>query len=254
MSRELFALILKKIEPYTDYLYFHVMGEPLLHSELEYFLDLCAMHSFHANITTNGTLIRSLSDKIIRKKALRLINFSLHSLENNKHNDPNYLKNILEFAELTGKENPNLIICLRLWNYSHAVPSVFNKNIIKEIKDFFNYPHEIQEIPQQGNGLKLRKNLYLSQSERFEWPNMKLEDIGDKGFCLGLRDQIAILVDGTVVPCCLDSEGSINLGNIKNSSLPEIYNSQKAQRIYNGFSSRILIEEFCRKCDYRKRF
>jgi len=254
MSPELFSRILNKIKGYSDYLYFHVMGEPLLHPELGGFLELCTEYSFRANITTNGVLIKNAADKIIHRKALRLINFSLHSFEDNKITNPDYLKDIFEFAKLAEKENPNLIVCLRLWNYSPNLSIAPNKEIISRIKEFFGYPGEIEEIPQLGNGMKLRKNLYLSQSEKFDWPDLKKNEISQNGYCLGLRDQIAILVDGTVVPCCLDSEGSINLGNIKDSLFSEIIISPKAEKIYNGFSERKLIEELCRKCGYRRRF
>ena len=253
ISRDLLLHVLEEVKPFTDYLYFHVMGEPLLHPGIGSFLELCAEQDFHANITTNGTLIKENAGKLIDKKALRLINFSLHSLENSQTNRYAYLQDIFEFAELSRQSNPKLIICFRLWNYSHS-SSILNQEIIRKIKNFFDYPCEIKKIPQLGNGLKLRENLYLSQSERFEWPDMKTEEIGTRGFCLALRDQIAILVDGTVVPCCLDREGSIGLGNIKESAFSEIIASPRAKNIYNGFSERRVAEELCRKCGYRTRF
>ena len=35
------------------------------------------------------------------------------------------------------------------------------------------------------------------------------------------------MVDGTIVPCCLDSEGVINLGNIFNDDIDAVLNSVK---------------------------
>jgi radical SAM protein with 4Fe4S-binding SPASM domain len=105
-----------------------------------------------------------------------------------------------------------------------------------------------------GNWTKLAQNVYLSQALCFGWPNIGNKDISARGFCLGLREQVAILVDGTVVPCCLDSEGIIDLGNIKKSSFDEIITAERATNIYNGFSGRKIVELLCRKCGYRKRF
>ena len=70
----------------------------------------------------------------------------------------------------------------------------------------------------------------------------------------GLRDQIGILCDGTVVPCCLDAEGSIALGNIFRQSLDEILNSERAKALYRGFSNRAPAEELCLRCGYAERF
>jgi len=63
-----------------------------------------------------------------------------------------------------------------------------------------------------------------------------------------------ILVDGTVVPCCLDGEGVINLGNIHESDFSQIVESERANNIFNGFSRREAVEELCRKCGYRTKF
>ncbi len=80
------------------------------------------------------------------------------------------------------------------------------------------------------------------------------EDLGEQGFCMGLRDQIAVLSDGTVVPCCLDHEGDIALGNLFTSPLSEILASQRARALYDGFSRRLATEPLCRRCAYRVRF
>ncbi len=256
MDIALFEKILGEVKDYTKYLYFHVMGEPFLHPELETFLDLSEKYSFFANITTNGTLIWQVKDKIIAKKALRLINFSLHSFESEVSNckTDNYLEEILTFSNEAKKKNPNLIVCLRLWNLKENSHSSVNRHILTRIEKFFGLPCEIKETSMTANRIKISGNVYLSQSNRFNWPDINIADLGTKGFCLGLREQAAILVDGTTVPCCLDSEGTINLGNIKENSFPEIIKSKRALDLYNGFSERRLTEPLCRKCGYRFRF
>lgn len=88
----------------------------------------------------------------------------------------------------------------------------------------------------------------------FEWPTIKREIISKKGKCQGLRNQIAILVDGSVVPCCLDQDGDIVLGNILKDSLSSILESDQVKRIKNGFENNILEEPLCQRCGYRKKF
>jgi radical SAM protein with 4Fe4S-binding SPASM domain len=123
------------------------------------------------------------------------------------------------------------------------------------IEDFFSLDYKIEEQVIPARGIKIKEKIYLNQGSEFKWPDTKLEDEDTVGFCHGLRNQIAILVDGTVVPCCLDGEGVINLGNIYNSnSFNDIVEGERALSIFNGFSNRQVKEELCRKCDYRRRF
>lgn len=256
MGIGLFRKILNEVGDYSKYIYFHVMGEPLMHPELETFLDLSGEYGFFANITTNGTLIGKLKEKIISKQALRLINFSLHSFEANTTDSKidSYLDEIFAFVREAKNKNPKLISCFRLWNVKGNYHHSSNEYILRKIEKFFAFPHEIKEIPLTGNGIKVSENVYVNQSNFFDWPNSTIADLNSKGFCLGLRDQVAILVDGTVVPCCLDSEGTIKLGNIKETSFTEIINSRRALDLYDGFSTRKLVEPLCRKCGYRSRF
>jgi radical SAM protein with 4Fe4S-binding SPASM domain len=79
-------------------------------------------------------------------------------------------------------------------------------------------------------------------------------DFGESGFCLGLREQFAVLADGTVVPCCLDRNADMALGNIFKQPINDILEGERARRIVDGFSKRQIAEELCRKCSYRQRF
>lgn len=258
MKIELFRKILEEVRDYSRYIYFHVMGEPLMHPEIESFLDLCQEYGCFANITTNATLLGNIKDKIISKKALRLINFSLHSFESNtpECEIDSYLDGILSFVKEAKKNNPEIISCFRLWNMKENSTNFSNQYVLRKIEKFFRVSAEIKEIPatSASNGIKVAHNTYVNQAECFDWPNANIPDLNLKGFCLGLRDQAAILVDGTVVPCCVDSEGVVNLGNIREISFSEIINGKRAVDLYDGFSARKLVESLCRKCGYRSRF
>ena len=99
----------------------------------------------------------------------------------------------------------------------------------------------------------LGEKLYLEHAEKFDWPDLSAPERGTE-FCLGLRDQLAVLVDGTVVPCCLDHEGDIPLGNLLREELGDILVSPRARAVYDGFSGRRPSEELCRRCGYASRF
>ncbi len=255
MSVELFETILNKVRGSTDYLYFHVMGEPLLHPQIGFFLEKCHEYDYMVNLTTNGTLIDRVSDRLIGKKALRQINFSLHSFDSNASNYSmnTYINKIFDFIDLVRKEG-NIKISLRLWNLSKDKKDEKNSYILNRIKKQFELDDTFEDLVSKYNALKIAEDIYLNQAARFDWPNIELNEINTRGFCYGLRDQLAILVDGTVVPCCLDGEGIVRLGNINEDSVSEILQSSRAKELYEGFSNRQVVEELCKKCDYRMRF
>ena len=234
------------------------MGEPLLNPKIERFLELSEEAGFKVNITTNGTLIKKVKPILYKSKALRQVNISLHSFEaNDVEVDFNeYIDEVLNFAQYCNN-NTKIISALRLWNLDSLQlkgNNDRNNDIFRIIEEKFNLNYDLREKIELDKKAKIKDRIYLHAAEKFSWPSSDANDIGDKGFCYGLRDQLGILVDGTVVPCCLDSEGNINLGNILKSPLDEILRGERAIKLYDGFSNRIAVEELCKKCGYRKRF
>lgn len=259
MSIETYEKILDQIKNYTNYIYLHVKGEPLLHPQIDQFLDISFEKGFKVNITTNGTLINKVKDKLLMKPALRQINFSLHSFDGNTGNKDKveYIDDIISFVK-EARNRSELLISLRLWNLeennANNMEKCRNTEILEIIEKEFKLPYKIQEKVVPGRGVKIAEGIYVNQDIRFDWPDLKEKEDDGIGFCYGLRNQIAILVDGTVVPCCLDGEGVINLGNMKTTHFSKIIESERANRMIDGFSRREAVEELCRKCGYRKRF
>ena len=255
MTPAFFQSVLEKIKLYTDYLYFHVMGEPLMHPDLEALLDLSHDHGFKVNITTNGTLIKRTGPNIIQKPALRQINFSLHSclVNGSGGSAGEYLDDIFAFAKKTFREK-GPIICLRLWNAKGNGDVSANGDILERIGREFDCVAALSDHAKLFDGVKIADGIFLNCAVEFEWPGLDKKDCGREGFCRGLRDQLAVLVDGTVVPCCLDARGEIALGNIGLQLVEEIVHSQRAKAVYEGFSKRMVVEELCRRCGFRLRF
>jgi radical SAM protein with 4Fe4S-binding SPASM domain len=260
MSIDTFCDTLDQIKDYTDYINFHVKGEPLLHPEIDKLLDISYEKGFMVNITTNGTRIHLLKDKLLGKPALRQVNFSLHSFDGNEgaQNKEAYINNILMFTQEALTSSKQLLISMRLWNLEESneinLEKKINNRILTAIEQGFQLDYRIEEKVEPGRGIKIADRVYINQDHQFKWPDLKEEEDAGIGFCYGLRNQVAILVDGTVVPCCLDGEGVINLGNIKTDRFSDIIESERATNIVEGFSQRKSVEELCRKCGYRKRF
>ena len=259
MKIEDFRKILEQIKPYTDFIYFHVKGEPLLHPEVDKFLDLSYEKGFMVNITTNGTLLKEVTNKILMKPALRQVNISLQSFDGNKlpESKEEFINNIFSFVDMAVNKT-KVITALRLWNIdkNKDETSQRNKNIeiLNRIESHFKLPYKIEGEINPTKGIKIADRVFLNQDYEFKWPALDKEEDFNKGFCYALKTQIAILVDGTVVPCCLDGEGIINLGNIYKTPFSEIMEGERATKIYQGFSKKEVVEELCRKCGFRKRF
>lgn len=259
LSVESFSSILDQINPYTRHINLHVKGEPLLHPELERFLDISCEKGFQVNITTNGTLIRRVRERLLGKPALRQINFSLHSFDGNSSgaNRDSYIGDILEFTKEALKQ-PKFLVAFRFWNLSmttdHDPEDRRNDEFLSEIEKAFDLPYRIRDEVRPDRGIKIADRLYVNQAHLFEWPDLEADEYPGSGFCHALRNQAAILVDGTVVPCCLDGEGIMNLGNLHSAPFGEIIDSPRAMAIFDGFSRKEAVEELCRKCGYRQRF
>ena len=259
MSEAAFEQILDQIKPFADSIYLHVKGEPLLHPNLGDFLDISHEKGFKVNMTTNGTLIDKVADVLISKPAVRQINFSLHSVDRNQKEvcKDEYIDSILRFSNRAVAES-NIIISLRLWNLDKALvrddQRKKNADIIRKIEENFKLSYHIQGNLSETKALKIGNRVYLNQDYEFKWPDLKEEEDFTEGACYGLRNQVAILVNGTVVPCCLDGEGIINLGNIFECNFSDIIHGKRAESIRLGFCNHNVVEELCRKCGYRKRF
>ena len=246
---EEFRVLAERLRPYTAYLYLHVMGEPLLHPQLEELLHISWEMGFKICLTTNGVLLPDRQALLLSGPPLHKVSVSLHCMEGNGAGElGGYLSGAWEYAVQAARRGT--ICALRLWNIGGAD----RRN--GEILDFLAEKlgaHPLS-LPQPRKGSwKLGERLYLEQAEKFEWPDLARPE-GPVRFCLGLRDQAAVLCDGTVVPCCLDHEGDIPLGNLLEQDFAEILDSPRARAVYDGFSQGRPSEELCRRCGFAQRF
>lgn len=243
ITLEKMEALLEKINDYTDYVYLHVKGEPLLHPNLEGILNLCAKYHKQVNITTNGTLLKEKRN-LLNHPAVRQINISLHS-ENQK---ANYLEDIFKTVD----KLRNKIIVFRFWTMENDSLDRKSTKIVDRIISYYDLSPEIVEKIKKEKHIKIKDNLYVDKANEFVWPNLNNDYVNDMGTCYALKDQLAILVDGTVVPCCLDSNGIIKLGNIYNQTLDGIISSNRYQEMKQGFCNRRVNEELCKHCSFKE--
>ena len=246
MSIHEFDAITDKLQGITKYIYYHLMGEPTTHPQLPEFVELAGKKGFNSAVTTNGTLLSKVGDSLIAAGVYK-VNISVHSFEEGETEDfKRYLDGCFDFADKASRAG--VLVVLRLWNNGHDGGK--NEDILLRAKERFS----LDEWKLGSRGARIRHKLHLEYGERFAWPDMEADDGGEGVFCYGLADHFSVLCDGTVVPCCLDAEGDIALGNAFEEDVGEILSSERAVAIREGFAKRHACEELCRKCGYARRF
>lgn len=245
MSEAEFTYILKQLQGQTSYIYYHLMGEPLVHPALPEYIRLAGEGGFKSIVTTNGTLLSKRKDELL-SAGVHKVNISLHSFEQGSEDEhKRYLCELSDFAKTAAEQGT--IVVFRLWNKG------FDGGKNDFVLDFLKAQID-GEWKENTRGLRIKEKLFLEWGERFEWPDEQAEMKGDRFFCYGLKDQFGILCDGTVVPCCLDSDGVIALGNIFKEDLDTILNSPRAKAMVEGFQCGKATEDLCRRCGYAQRF
>ena len=251
LTPEEFALLAGRLRPHTDYLYLHVMGEPLLHPQLGELLDIASRLGFRVIVTTNGTLLKKQQDTLLNAACLHKVHISLHSFEANEaENFEEYLRDCAAFG--AAARTRGVLVNYRLWNLDGAESAGLNsrnEEILAALRGAFPAPWE-----ENSWGWRLEPGVFVQYGERFEWPDASARDHGERGRCLGLRQQAAVLCDGTVGPCCLDHEGDIALGNLFAQEWDEILSSEKARAIRDGFAAGKRVHPLCRRCGFSQRF
>lgn len=251
LTVEEFDFICQRIKPFTDYVYLHVMGEPLLHPHFEEILRTADGYCFKVNITTNGSQVKA-RQAILQKYPPRQINISLHDLEENVPAEqlPQLLRDLIDVADsLAGSTYFNF----RLWNRVEGEAiGVFSQRCIDLLIGYLSLDASLFTPENFLKGIHLRKHIYLQSAPRFDWPDAgAVASAGEPKTCYALKAHIAILSDGTIVPCCIDADAHLRLGNIFTDDLPEVLLTKKALQIKEGFARKEAIENFCRVCGFR---
>lgn len=248
MTEAEFEWLTDRLSGEAKYLFFHLMGEPTLHPLLPKFITRAAEKGFLPAVTTNGTLLASRGAALL-DVPLYKISISLHApAANEAFSDPSYLRAAIDFGKKAAKRGT--IVAFRLWNIG-GEGECENEAVLAALRAAFPTPWE-----DKWSGYRLASKIFLEWGEEFDWPDLKAPAISEDVplFCYALRNQVGVHVDGTVVPCCLDADGGLALGNLHEQSLSEILSSPRARSIYDGFTVHHAAEELCRRCGYARRF
>ncbi|MCK5111334.1 MAG: radical SAM/SPASM domain-containing protein [Arcobacteraceae bacterium] len=253
MNLKFFEDILIQLRPFTKEIAYHVFGDPLTLSNLNKYLDISHKHNFKVHITTTGYYLNNFDLNLFLHPAIKQINFSLNSFNKNdiQISLQQYLKPMFDLCKLKLDNKVHNFINFRLWNMnSQNSEENFNNEIFELLEKQFNI-----DLSSSNNkdSIRLENQIKLHFDSYFQWPSLE-SDHYSQGYCQGLSSHFGILSSGIVIPCCLDSEGKINLGNLHDNKLEDILSQERTKNIINGFKKDIAVEELCKKCSYKDKF
>lgn len=257
LDQESFARLLAQVRPHAEFVCFHVMGEPLAHPEFPRFVEIASALGVPVEITTNGTLLSPANVAALFQPIIRQVNFSLQSYFDNfpQANPEAYLAKIFAFCQQALRERSELYLNFRLWNITAGeTRDELNEMLLQRIEREFGVMINRNVDTRLIKSKKLLGRLYLHHDSRFRWPNPRDPVLREQGTCWGTRAHLAVHANGTVVPCCLDKEARIPLGNLLEQSMAEILAGPRYQAMRAGFENGKLVEDLCRRCDYASRF
>lgn len=255
MSIQQFEFIIEQIKPYSKFVYLHIKGEPLIHPDLMAFLDICEKHGIKANLTTNAVLLGEKKEALLSKPALRQVNISVHSFSfQDKKNQTEYFEHLIAFCKACDEKNAPYV-SLRMWNYNQEGFLAWeNQNLINKLTAIFPNTQLFQDKIEKKENVKLSNTIFMSLDKQFKWPSLENDFVSNLGRCYGTIKMVGILVDGTVVPCCLDGNGEAPLGNIFKQPFSQIISSDLFLSTVEKFHQNRIHLQLCKHCEFRKQF
>ena len=257
MDLDFFESVVKQAKVYTNEIACHVVGDPLTLTDLYDYLEILHRHGLKAMLTTSGYFLKKHSFKTLFHPSVKQINISLNSFNKNDTSITfeQYIDPVLALCEEKLERNQDLFINLRVWNLDEAMSErTFNETLFQTLSSAFSTPLDLDDIyTTRPKSIRLASKVLVHFDNYFEWPSLKNKRYGD-GTCQGLQSHIAVLASGKVVPCCLDCDGVIELGDLHEERLDEILNSQRTVNMIKGFKEGKAVEELCQKCSYKERF
>lgn len=257
MDLNLFEKLIKEAKGFTREIACHVVGDPLTLPNLESYLDIIHQHKLKAMLTTSGYFMKKHTTKTLFHPAVKQINVSLNAFNKNDTtiSFEQYMKPILTLCHEKIEQKKELFINLRMWNLDEQMSEAdFNTQLFRLLEREFQIKLDLKSLnPKEKKSIRLANKVLLHFDNYFEWPSLN-NPIYRHGTCQGLASHIGILANGDVIPCCLDNEAVMKLGNIKEQPLKEILLAKRATNMREGFKLHHCSEEMCLKCSYKDRF
>lgn len=240
MRFELFQSIVTQIAAFPEnresLFYLHICGEPLLHKDLVRFVRFAAESGLRPILTTNATLLT-------RDKALQLIQAGLSRIEFSFEGlDAATYESIRIGAHFEGVSK-NIRTFLEL-NRDAGSP-IHTELVIVDLPDLD--PQRVKDFAD-----RMRSDFdTVNISGYFDW----LGRVDTAGFereeyvgCSSVDSDLNVLWDGRVVPCCLDVDGAMVIGDFTKQSYLEVLSSLRRHALRERLEAGRLDNLPCNHC------
>jgi len=215
----------------TEFLILHEMGEPLLHPKITEMIDYCEDNGIRAGISTNATLLTEKIGKKLLKSKLSEITLCMDGATKKTYekirqgaNYETVKKNILRFLEMKKKSgNTRMKAIVQLIEMDETVDEKekfleeWKKTSADKIffKKFSTWADQVEGIKELAG----QKHRYMNKLDAKRPP------------CFIPWQSVVVLWDGKVVPCCIDFDGKIELGDLTKQTLAEIWNGEPMKKL-----------------------
>jgi radical SAM protein with 4Fe4S-binding SPASM domain len=257
MSLEFFDSVVQQAKSFTNEIACHVVGDPLTLSNLNEYLDIIHRYNMKAVLTTSGYFMKKHPPKTLFHPCVKQINISLNAFNKNDTtiSFEQYINPILALCHKKIELKKEIFINLRMWNLDAIMSEQkFNTMLFDILEKEFIVSLDLNSLStKEKKGIRLENKVLLHFDNYFEWPSLQNKIYGH-GTCQGLSSHIGILANGDVIPCCLDSEAVMRLGNLHQNQLEQILDSPRASSIREGFKEQRCSEALCLRCSYKGRF
>ena len=257
MSLEFFEKVVQEAKGFTKEIACHVVGDPLTLSNLSDYLDIIHKYKMKAMLTTSGYFMKKHSFETLFHPAVKQINISLNAFNKNDTSITfeQYMKPILNLCHEKVAQEKEIFINLRMWNLDEIMSEKsFNTELFTTLENSFGVKLDLESLdPKEKKSIRLENKVLLHFDNYFEWPSLQNKNYGH-GTCQGLSSHIGVLANGDVIPCCLDNDAVMKLGNLQKQNLNDILHEKRATAMINGFKDGKCSEEMCLKCFYKDRF
>ncbi len=257
MDLGFFESLIMQAKVYTKEIACHVVGDPLTLFNLSDYLDIIHKHGLKAMLTTSGYFLKKHTYDTLFHPCVKQINISLNSFNKNDTSITfeQYITPVLNLCHAKIERRKELFINLRVWNLDEMMSErVFNEILFARLSEAFDCELDLDNVyKEQPKSIRLAFKVLIHFDNYFEWPSLNNKNYGD-GTCQGLQSHVAILASGKVVPCCLDCDGIMELGDLHHKSLKEILSDKRSKNMIEGFKEGKAVEELCQKCSYKERF
>ncbi len=257
MDLSFFESVIIQAKEYSKEIACHVVGDPLTQSNLDEYLDIIHKYGLKAVLTTSGYFLKKHRYDTLFHPCVKQINISLNSFNKNDTalTFEQYITPVLNLCREKLRREEELFINLRVWNLDEMMSEKsFNEILFSKLNEVFDTKLELKTVYEKcPKSIRLASKIRVHFDNYFEWPSLKNKNYGD-GTCQGLQSHIAILASGKVVPCCLDCDGIIELGDMHAQNLKDILSNHRTVTMIEGFKAGKAVEALCQKCSYKERF